>query len=445
MSEEEKEVEEQPEEEEKIEEEKPEEEKDQNEDKENVEQEQENLEENKEENLVENINNEIKPEEVIEKKAENQNEEIEKENGNINLAEEEKNNEEIKENINIEEKNDEKEPKLMNNNEITNISKINHQIEKDDDLLNKELNVLNIKNQKIGNIIRPNDISFSKQGFFEEINDVNNHLHNYNNHYVNQNLNSNFNYNNFSNNYNFNNNLNNNYLPKKSTKQLLSEINNDMDILSNNLQPIFSNYEIKQRIEMEKNKNKYNYSLYNNNGNNNGYYNNDDEFDMQNYEIKKLIQKANNSLLNSNNGRYGRYNYRKNDMNDFYMKENGGNYYNADNNSEINMNANDDENGYIRNISLEKNINKNRIRKMDNIYENTDEYRKEPIIYYQKETFPIKNSYMNENLGLPQTSQKIDYLRSKNSLVFSSDKIPFKSIKSGNMNRSIDLLFSQQK
>ena len=62
---------------------------------------------------------------------------------------------------------------------------------------------------------------------------------------------------------------------------------------------------------------------------------------------------------------------------------------------------------------------------MDNIYENTDEYRKEPIIYYQKETFPIKNSYMNENLGLPQTSQKIDYLRSKNSLVFNSDKIPF--------------------
>ena len=82
---------------------------------------------------------------------------------------------------------------------------------------------------------------------------------------------------------------------------------------------------------------------------------------------------------------------------------------------------------------------------MDNIYETSDNNINKPMIYDQKESFPIKNSYINKTLGLPQTSQKIEYLKSKNSLVFSSDKIPFKSIKNGNMNRSIDFLFSGQK
>ena len=213
-----------------------------------------------------------------------------------------------------------------------------------------------------------------------------------------------------------------------------------MDQLSNDLSPIFLNYQIKKRIQMDNNP--YNYPSYNNNynytGKSTGY--NDDEFDEQNYEIKKLIQKANNSLLYSSNGRY---NNRKNNVNDIYSKENGGNYNNY-RNEDTNMNFNNIEENYIRNIPLEKNINTNRIKIMDNIYETSDNYVNEPMVYSQKETFPIKNSN-NDPFGFPQSSQKIEYLRSKNSLVFSSDKIPFKSIKYGNMNRSIDLLFSEQK
>ena len=66
------------------------------------------------------------------------------------------------------------------------------------------------------------------------------------------------------------------------------------------------------------------------------------------------------------------------------------------------------------------------------------------MIYRQKETFPIKNSYMNEVIGQPQTFQKMEY---SNNLVFSSDKIAFRKIKygGGNINQSLDVLFNGQK
>ena len=213
-------------------------------------------------------------------------------------------------------------------------------------------------------------------------------MNNYNHH-----INYNYNYNNNLN----NNNFNNIYIPKKTTKQLLNEINNDMDQLSNDLNPIFLNYQIKKKIQMDNNL--YNYPSYNNNynyiGKGTGY--NDDEFDEQNYEIKKLIQKANNSLLYSSNGRY---NNRINNINDIYRKENGGNYNNY-NNEDTNMNFNNIEDSYIRNIPLEKNINKNRIKKMDNIYETSDNYINEPMIYSQKdERFLVKQGPVFANFVL---------------------------------------------
>ena len=401
----------------------------------------ENKEENKDDNSIENIVNQENQElNQIQNQIENQEENESKENAqneneNINLDEQVQNNEEIKENINLEdEKNEEKEIKLINNNELDKLIKINQHTEKEDFSLNKDL--LNLKQKNSGNIIRSNDISFSKQGFFEENNEINNNFNHNNN--INKNININNNYNNnFNNNSNYHNyNLNNNYIQKKTTKQLLNEINNDMDILERDLKPIFKNFEIKQRIQQ--NNNSSNYS-FNDNDENNSY----NESDEQNNEIKELIQRANYLLNNQHRFKKNYLKNKKKNINEYY-RVNGGifNYNMKDN--DINI-MKEKEKGYIKNISLDKNINKNRIKKMDYIHENTDSCINEPMIYYQKEAFPIKNSYMNKSLGFPQTSKKIEYLKAKNNLIYSSDKIPFKRIKYDNINQSIDLFFSEQK
>ena len=417
----------------------------------------ENIEENNEENLNENENKENKQEENGNEIQENeiQNDNIENKNDNLNIKEEEKNNEDNKENYNnIEEKEEEKEIKSINNSELTNIIKVNPQAEKEEELLlRKEINGLNIKKQNNWNIIHAKDISFSKKGFFEDNNEINNHIQNnnfnnsitYNNNAYKNNkyFYNNINYDNYNYN-NYHNIFNNNYISKKNSQQLLREINNDMDILSNDLKPIFKNYQIKQRIKFSNNS--YNYPFYKNN-NENGYSNNDfnDEFDEQDKEIKNLIRKANNSLNNryryksyyNNNERYS-YRNKRDNLNNYYRMENEENF-----NDYYSDTINGYENSYIKNISLEKNINKNRIKKMENIYENTDSYINEPMIYHQRETFPIKNSFINEPLGLPQTSRKIEYLKGRSNLVFSSKKIPFKTKKFGNISHSIDLLFSE--
>lgn len=402
----------------------------------------------------------IENEEIVDEIKENGNQN--EQNENINLEINEKNEEEIKEKENIlEDKNEEKEEEKdikANNNEIGNISEINQQSEKENDALNKDINILNFKKP---NLIQANEISFSKKGYFEENNEIINQNH------LNNNVNNNANFYNSNNFNNYNNNayLNNyiNYIPKKSTYQLLNEINNDMDNLSNDLKPIFQNYEIQQNIKY---RNKY--PLYDYNNENYSVSDNSSYTDEQNHEIKKLIKKANhisNNLMKNNayNQEYNnrRYYYRDNVFNNhkpkkrkyrYYEEENGGNGYNDYNNFPENggmdeyeyddYNNNNDDN-YLRNISLEKDINKHRIKKMENIYENTDNYINKPMVYYQREAVPIKNSYMNEALGQPQTSQKIEY--SRNNLVFSSSKIPYKKIKYGNISQSNDLLFSNQK
>ena len=119
------------------------------------------------------------------------------------------------------------------------------------------------------------------------------------------------------------------------------------------------------------------------------------------------------------------------------LKRRNGNY-------PFNEDIRDEYEEHIRSIPLEKNINRNRIKKIENINDDNYYYNNEPMIYYQREANQIKNSYMNESLGLSQTSQKIEYYnRRRNNLIFSSNKIPFKKINYNNINQSIDLLFSK--
>ena len=149
--------------------------------------------------------------------------------------------------------------------------------------------------------------------------------------------------------------------------------------------------------------------------------------------------KLNNHQRKSNGGNYSNYLRKSNGNNYSYYS----NYSESDSNYAVDENYN---NKYIRNVSLEKNINKNRIKKMDNINESNGNYSNEPIRYYQREINSIKNSYMNQTYGQPQTSQKIEYpTKRKNNLVFSSNKIPFRKINYSNINQSIDLLLSAQK
>ena len=421
-------------------------------------------------------NNEDEPEELDEDKNKDEEENINKEENDEEKETNEKNNDENKI---VEEKTNEEQTTENAQTEEKNDSKKNPQI------LKKELTFYS-KKLNNGNV---NDISFSKQGYFEENNEIPNQNLNPK---INK-INSNMNYNPFLNSNNNNNNINNynNFIPKKSTKQLLNEINSDMDVLSNSLNPIFKRYEIQQEIKMYDSfpmHNNYNFPIHNNYNfpihdnyiypihdnynypmyDNDSYYSNDDdESDVQNYEIKRLINKAkyynNNNIINPNrynhyqnhnhnhnyNGRYSQRSHhykKKNYYNNYHMRENGGNYNNRYVRKDYNYPMDRYNNrGYLRNISLDKNINKNRIKRMGNLYANRNSYTNRPLIYSQRETLPIKNSYMNEILGMPQTSQKIEYPNWRNNLIFSSNKMPYKKIKNGNINQSLDVLFSQRK
>ena len=147
-----------------------------------------------------------------------------------------------------------------------------------------------------------------------------------------------------------------------------------------------------------------------------------------------IINRYPPSFRNNRRNYYQRMSY---DNNYHDLNRRNGNY-------PINDDISDEYDEHIRSIPLEKNINRNRIKKIENINDDNYYYNNEPMIYYQREPNQIKNSYMNESLGLPQTSQKIEYSnRRRNNLIFSSNKIPFKKINYNNINQSIDLLFSK--
>ena len=360
-------------------------------------------------------NNEENKEAILEEANEDQIEQEQqdiKENVNNEEAKEGENNEEninmglLGENENGLNENKEEELNIANNeneneNEIDNNININQENTPHiyDEMINKEPSLRSSKNNSNENINLDNGLSFARQGLFE----VNNGNRN----------------------------------KTKNTYQILNEINNDMDLLEKDLRPIFNNHKC------------FGY---------NNIYNNDfiyDDIDKQNNEIKELIKKANKIVNGHSYNYYGYGNdnhkkrFNKYNLSEIYPHkryENGGDYSNYMERSEnTTSEENDNDIGYMRNISPEQNINRHRIKNIRNIYEynNSNNYNNKPMIYRQNETFPIKNSYMNQILGQPQTYQKYEY---PNNLVFSSDKISFRQIKhGGNINQSLDVLFNGQK
>ena len=421
----------------------------------------ENNEENKEENKEENNeqeneekNDEINPEENNnEINAENE-EQQEQQEQEQEQQEQEQEQEQEKENVEIDNDNKEEEKENANENNEQNDNKNNILKETEENDIKNELNALNDNN--INNINNNNDIE-------QEINIIDNNKQNLINNDINiiNNINQengqqiineednkeltilttkkitadnllSFGKNEFV----AENTINTNgfgYNEKKSTQQILNEINNDMDLLEKDLNPIFNKYQTKKNF----------YNDYNGN------------YDEQDQEIKKLIEKANKLVNKHSCNTYGTKSEYNGIGNKYYngnnISENGGNSSNYsernDYSSTYDNNSDNSYKGYIRNISPEKDINKHRIKNISNIYKYNNNHRnykeKKPLIYRQSETIHIKNSYMNKFIGQPQTYKKTHF---SNNLVFSSDKISYRNIKyCGNINQSLDILFSNKK
>ena len=397
-------------------------------------------EENKDEvNPEEGNDNEVKEEQVEqepEQEPEQEQEPKEKEN-----LEEKGNNEEVKE----------EENNIENNvQNITPIENIENEIGKENEIIDNNININDIDNKKLEDAINISNNNENgnviNQGNLQPINNeiINREMSKRNSKYnSNENINININSDNGLSFFklgerknSITNNLGYNYIQNqnKTTHQLLSEINNDMDSLATDLKPLFKKNQIKQDF------------LFNDNS--------VDSFDQENREIKNLIKRANKLVNNYTYNYYGHENdngndkyYNKNNLSEVYPQreyENGGNIYNdMERNDE--SSSYDNDMGYIRNVSPDKNINEKRIKNIRNYeYYNTKNYNNKPMIYRQNETFHINNSHTNNIIDYPQTYKKTNY---QNNLIFSSDKIPFRKIKyvGGNMNQSLDILLNNQK
>ena len=400
------------------------------ENKENLIEENKENEENKEEiNEEEGKENEVKEEQVEQEQEQKEKENL-GENGDNEEAKEEENN--IENNV----------------QNITPIENIENNIVKENEIIDNNININDIDNKKLEDAINISNNNENgnviNQGNLQPINNeiINKEMSirsSKNN--SNENININLNVDNgltFLNqgerNNNIPNNIGYNYNQNKSSYELLNEINNDMDLLATDLKPLFKKNKIKQNFN------------YNDNSQDNL-----DSFDQENREIKNLIKRANKLVNNYTYNYYGHENNNGNEkynLSEVYPQkeyENGGNYYNDEENDE--SSSNDNDTGYIRNVSPDKNINEKRIKSIRNYeYNNNNNYNysNRPIIYRQNETFRINNSHMNGMIDHPQTYKKTEY---QNNLIFSSDKIPLRKIKyvGGNINQSLDILFNNQK
>ena len=418
--------------------------------------EEENQENNEEENAEKNDNDEINPEENNNEENEEQQEQEQQEQEQEQeqeQQEQEQKQEQEQENVEIENDNKEEEKEKEDVNENNNAENIN---EPNDNNILKETEENDIKNEI--NALNNNNINNINNNIEQEMNIIDNNNNketvlNNDNNIINLNqenvednkeltiLTKKFTAENLlsfgKNDYLGENTINTNtngfgYNEKKSTQQILNEINNEMDLLEKNLNPIFNKYKIKKNL-----------------------YNDNKSYDEQDLEIKKLIEKANKLVNKHSYNTYGTKSEYNGMRNKYYntnnISENGGNISNYsernDDSSSYENNTNNSYKDYIRNISPEKDINKHRIKNISNIYHynnNHRNYKKErPLIYRQSESIPIKNSYMNKFSGQPQTYKKTHF---SNNLVFSSDKISYRNINhNGNINQSLDILFNSQK
>jgi hypothetical protein len=418
--------------------------------------EEENQENNEEENAEKNDNDEMNPGggddgENEEQQEQEQQEKEQEQEQEQEQQEQEQKQEQEQENVEVENDNKEEEKEKEDVNENNNAENLNEQ---NDNNILKETEENDIKNEI--NALNNNNINNINNNIEQEMNIIDNNKEtvlNNDNNIINLNqenvednkeltiLTKKFTAENLlsfgKNDYLGENTINTNtngfgYNEKKSTQQILNEINNEMDLLEKNLNPIFNKYQIKKNL-----------------------YNDNKSYDEQDLEIKKLIEKANKLVNKHSYNTYGTKSEYNGMRNKYYntnnISENGGNISNYsernDDSSSYENNTNNSYKDYIRNISPEKDINKHRIKNISNIYHynnNHRNYKKErPLIYRQSESIPIKNSYMNKLSGQPQTYKKTHF---SNNLVFSSDKISYRNINhNGNINQSIDILFNSQK
>ena len=420
--------------------------------------EEENQENNEEENEEKNDNDELNPEENNneeneEQKEQEQQEQEQEQEQEKEQQEQEQKQEQEQENVEVENDNKEEEKEKEKVNENNNAENLNEQ---NDNNILKETEENDIKNEI--NALNNNNINNINNNIEQEMNIIDNNNNketvlNNDNNIINLNqenvednkeltiLTKKFTAENLlsfgKNDYLGENTINTNtngfgYNEKKSTQQILNEINNEMDLLEKDLNPIFNKYQIKKNL-----------------------YNDNKSYDEQDLEIKKLIEKANKLVNKHSYNTYGTKSEYNGMRNKYYntnnISENGGNISNYsernDDSSSYENNTNNSYKDYIRNISPEKYINKHRIKNISNIYHYNNNHRnyknERPLIYRQSESIPIKNSYMNKFSGQPQTYKKTHF---SNNLVFSSDKISYRNINhNGNINQSLDILFNSQK
>ena len=148
----------------------------------------------------------------------------------------------------------------------------------------------------------------------------------------------------------------------KSNLQIITDINNDMDLLSFKLN---NNNVIPKRINGE-------FSSYKNNF----YFNNSNNYDREDYEIKKLINRA-NELTNTNYTTYSNYKnnlttYNKNiHMNDYFLNSNShkNKYFHTINNyKDFSTNTNEDSTYRTRNYKTLPYLRDNHRLNNDRIY-----------------------------------------------------------------------------
>ena len=207
----------------------------------------------------------------------------------------------------------------------------------------------------------------------------------------------------------FGNNINNYSIltaafPIRSSLQILTDINNDMDLLSNkinkNIIPKYSINSYKYKPE-----NTSYFSPMMNNFYSNGY-NSNINYDKEDLEIKQLINKANNLINNYNRNDNAIYKYSKTNFNSF--SENNNKYFNSyhhdlsDNNNYGSYTSRDYNFNSIRNFG--HHYRKNKRKKpyhnnyyIDRHYENyqdiDSEYYNEPID--REEEFYLNNRRRN--------------------------------------------------
>ena len=297
--------------------------------------------------------------------------------------------------------------------------------------------------------------------------------------------------NNNNNNFNFNNNNNLNFEIKKNIFQILNEINNDMEILSKEInstlkfvdskKPSFSYKNEEEDLQTllkkandlckeidlnhKKTENKaiqsddeFDFKKFNNNDyNNNNYQNtlkdfpydpnkNRDYYNSLNESMQNYQQQQNNYYQNNNN--FNNFpNNNNNNNNNFYSlpQPNLNNNFplmsnnnNINNNNFMTNNNNNNNNNFLNRFN---NIGSSRVKRIDDLYRNQYNSNRGPSIYTQPETNKLNPVLLNKQNNLPP---KIIPQNNDFNNINSMSNRPFERNKPGSIAQAMDILLDKQ-